>query len=48
MVKRGGGLFILIYVSKEVGIGEGIKREGAKYRNYSTSIPSSPLPIISC
>ena len=31
MVKRGGGgLFILIFVSKEGGIGEGLKREGAK------------------
>ena len=47
-LKGGGGLFILIFVSKEVGIGEGLKREGAKYRNYSTSIPSSPLPILSC
>ena len=45
MVKRGGGgLFILIFVSKEGCIGEGLKREGAKYRNYSTSIPSSPFP----
>jgi hypothetical protein len=39
-----GGLFILIFVSKEGCIGEGIKREGAKYRNYSTSNPSSPFP----
>ena len=47
MVKRGGGggggLFILIFVYKEGCIGEGLKREGAKYRNYSTSIPSSPF-----
>jgi hypothetical protein len=39
-----GGLFILIFVSKGGGIGEGIKRERDKYRNYSTSIPSSPFP----
>ena len=36
------GLFI--FVSKEGGIGQGLKREGAKYRNYSTSIPSCPFP----
>jgi hypothetical protein len=35
MVKIGGGL---IY------FGEGLKREGDKYRNYSTSIPSFPFP----
>jgi hypothetical protein len=39
-----GGLFILIFVSKEGGIGEWLEREGAKYRNYSTSIPFSPFP----
>jgi hypothetical protein len=25
-------------------IGEELKEKGAKYRNYSTSIPSSPFP----
>ena len=40
--RGGGGLYI--FVSKEGGIGEGLKREEAKYRNYSTSIPSSPFP----
>jgi hypothetical protein len=45
MVKRGGGLFIFYFcIQKEGCIGEGLKREGAKYRNYSTSIPSSPFP----
>ena len=32
---KGGGI---IY------FGEGLKREGDKYRNYSTSMPSSPFP----
>jgi hypothetical protein len=34
----------LIFVSKKGVIGEGLKREGDKYRNYSASIPSSPFP----
>ena len=41
-----GGLFILIFVSKEGDIGEGIKKERDKYINYSTSIPSSPFPNV--
>ena len=44
-LKGGGGLFILIFVSKEGGIGERLKREGAKYRNYSTSIIYSFLSL---
>jgi hypothetical protein len=44
-LKEGGGLFIFYFcIQKGGGIGEGLKREGAKYRNYSTSIPSSPFP----
>jgi hypothetical protein len=45
MVKRGGGL-IYFYFCIQRGaycrIGEGLKRGGARYRNYSTSIPSFP------
>ena len=46
MVKRGGGayLFLFLYPKRGACIGEGLKREGVKYRNYSTSIPSSPFP----
>ena len=45
MVKRGGGLvYFLFLYPKRGGIGEGRKREGDKYGNYSTSIPSSPFP----
>jgi hypothetical protein len=39
-----GGLIYFDFCIQRGGIGEGIKREGAKYRNYSTSIPSSPFP----
>ena len=35
-LKRGGGLFIFYFCIQ--------KERGAKYRNYSTSIPSSPFP----
>jgi hypothetical protein len=41
---RGGGGLIYFCIQKEGGIGEGLKKEGAKYRNYSISIPSSPFP----
>ena len=45
MVKRGGGLIYFLFLyPNEGGIGEGRKEKGAKYRNYSTSIPSSPFP----
>ena len=39
MVKR-----LIYFCIQRGGIGQGLKREGAKYRNYSTSIPSSPFP----
>ena len=44
MVKRGGLIYFDFCIQRGGGIGEGIKREGAKYRNYSTSNPSSPFP----
>jgi hypothetical protein len=46
MVKRGGGLiyFCIQMRGGGGGVGEGLKEKGAKYRNYSTSIPSSPFP----
>jgi hypothetical protein len=47
MVKRREAYLFLIFVSKWGGgevIGEELKEKGAKYRNYSTSIPSSPFP----
>jgi hypothetical protein len=46
MVKRGGGLiyFLILYPNEGGVIGEGLNEKGAKYRNYSTSIPSSPFP----
>ena len=45
MVKRGGGLIYFCIQMRGGGvIGEGLKEKGAKYRNYSTSIPSSPFP----
>ena len=39
---EGGGLiyFLFLYPNEGGGIGEGLKEKGAKYRNYSTSIPS--------
>jgi hypothetical protein len=40
MVKRG----LIYFCIQRGGIGQGLKREGSKYRNYSTSIPSSPIP----
>jgi hypothetical protein len=44
MVKRGGG-GLFIFVSKKRGVlKRDLKERGAKYRNYSTSIPSSPFP----
>jgi hypothetical protein len=47
MVKRGGGIiyFWFLYPNEGGGgvIGEGLKEKGAKYRNYSNSIPSSPF-----
>ena len=45
MVKRGGGLIYFCIQMRGGGgvIGEGLKEKGAKYRNYSTSIPSSPF-----
>ena len=45
MVKRGGAYLFFIFVSKKRGVLErDLKERGAKYRNYSTSIPSSPFP----
>ena len=44
MVKRGGGLIYFCIQMRGGVIGEGLKEKGAKYRNYSTSIPSSPFP----
>ena len=50
MVKRGGGLiyFLFLYPNEGAGggIGEGLREKGAKYRNYSTSIPSSAFPNV--
>ena len=43
-LKEGGGLIYFDFCIKSGGIGQGLKREGGKYRNYSTSIPSSPFP----
>ena len=44
-LKEEGGLFIFYFcIQMRGGIGEGLKEKGAKYRNYSTSIPSSPFP----
>ena len=44
---RGGGLiyFLFLYPNEGGGglIGEGLEEKGAKYINYSTSIPSSPF-----
>jgi hypothetical protein len=49
MVKRSEAYLFFIFVSMQVRwggevIGEELKEKGAKYRNYSTSIPSSPFP----
>jgi hypothetical protein len=45
MVKRGGGLIYFCIQMRGGGvIGEGLEEKGAKYRNYSTSIPSYPFP----
>ena len=39
-----GGLFIFYFCIKK-GVGEGLKIEGDKYRNYCATIPnSSPFP----
>ena len=44
---RGGAYLFLIFVPNGGGvIGEGLEEKGTKYRNYSTSIPSSPFPNI--
>ena len=41
----GGAYLFFICVSKKRGVLErDLKERGAKYRNYSTSIPSSPFP----
>jgi hypothetical protein len=45
IVKRGEGLIYFCIQMRGGGvIGEGLKEKWAKYRNYSTSIPSSPFP----
>ena len=45
MVKRGGGLIYFDFCIQRGVYWRGpLKREEAKYRNYSTSIPSSPFP----
>jgi hypothetical protein len=48
-LKEEGGLFIFDFCIQMRGpgggcIGEGLREKGAKYRNYSTSIPSSAFP----
>jgi hypothetical protein len=44
MVKWGEGWGFFIFVSKKRGALErDLKERGAKYRNYSASIPSSPF-----
>jgi hypothetical protein len=41
----GGAYLFFICVSKKGGVLErDLKERGAKYRNYSTSIPFSPFP----
>jgi hypothetical protein len=47
MAKEEGGLFIFYFCIQMKGGGgllERFEEKGAKYRNYSTSIPSSPFP----
>jgi hypothetical protein len=42
---KGGELVFYFCIQKEGGVLErDLKERGAKYRNYSTSIPSSPFP----
>jgi hypothetical protein len=42
---RGGGIYFrFLYPNEGEGLLERFEEKGAKYRNYSTSIPSSPFP----
>jgi hypothetical protein len=43
-LKEGGGGIIYFCIEKEGVLERDLKERGAKYRNYSTSIPSSPFP----
>jgi hypothetical protein len=44
MVKRGGRGLIYFLCKKRGVLERDLKERGAKYRNYGTSIPSSPFP----